>query len=668
MNYIKIFNLCLVISLLFQHSLFAKEFFSGKIINEDNQGVHNAELKIGDLSFMTNNLGEFKIPIAQIDKKQSIIMKINHPDYYPDIQAFALNEIAQNKYAPISLVGKKAGRSMLTFGGDAMMGRRFYENGYLKRGSEKTQIPDLLGHLKEIFSIGDFSSINLETAILKKAPKVGGVEKAYTFFSSPFFPKYLYNPVGISLFSLANNHVLDFGMEGLEETLKNLQKDDVPFTGAGLDKESSFRPYKTTINGQDVEFFSFIGFRKAASGYGQTSEDNPGGPPFSGLGNLEKYVGKAAKNSLIVTQLHGAREYTQQPASAYSATVKSAVNAGSDLIIGHGPHVIQGFNFDNNIFIAYSLGNFIFDQVFPETMRSFILRVWMDGKKFHRAQILPIVIKNYIPQLSVSNFNKNVLQTLSYLSNKNGVSLHATGAQAYILPPSRSAESPMFERLKFSSTLKGHIVSLKRMPWYATPKEVQYIESCEFSIGRDDLVTGNFGPDNFYDLDNEYFWNLTKAKIITDPEDSNANVLKMNQLGTAKISHALRVPSNKNWSVRFFVKSQSAGELNILIKEFDKKGKKIRQDKYPLKFNPTKALWDELSLLDWTKSKDTEKVLLTLELSNLSDSASDILIKDLNFIAWSDTNFACNSKISVSRADFIKFSNPVIKNKLSIIY
>ncbi len=61
------------------------------------------------------------------------------------------------------------------------------------------------------------------------------------------------------------------------------------------------------------------------------------------------------------------------------------------------------------------------------------------------------------------------------------------------------------EPLTFQSELTEKIVSFKRLPWYETPREILYPDGCNFNVGHDELIIGNFGPDNIYNEDTEYF-------------------------------------------------------------------------------------------------------------------------------------------------------------------
>jgi poly-gamma-glutamate synthesis protein (capsule biosynthesis protein) len=109
-----------------------------------------------------------------------------------------------------------------------------------------------------------------------------------------------------------------------------------------------------------------------------------------------------ARGDLVVVSFHWGDEYQQQHNVQQERIAMAAIDAGADLIIGHHPHVIQEVKQYRDGWIAYSLGNFIFDQTFSEeTMRGLALRVTLEGTRIDRVESLGVSIsRQYQPSLN----------------------------------------------------------------------------------------------------------------------------------------------------------------------------------------------------------------------------------------------------------------------------
>jgi hypothetical protein len=108
-------------------------------------------------------------------------------------------------------------------------------------------------------------------------------------------------------------------------------------------------------------------------------------------------------------------------------------------VIGHHPHVLQGFELYHGKLIAHSLGNFLFDQTFPETQATMLLKVWMDGDRFARAEIVPIDERDYRPVPAVAGMREAVLRRLRALSSEQGLRIDEAGGHGVITPASEIA-------------------------------------------------------------------------------------------------------------------------------------------------------------------------------------------------------------------------------------
>src|SRR3954447_1258394 len=100
---------------------------------------------------------------------------------------------------------------------------------------------------------------------------------------------------------------------------------------------------------------------------------------------------------LVIVEIHGGFQFSDVASEFAGRAARAAIDAGADLVIGHHPHVLQGFEWYKGHLIAYSLGNFVFDQDFLSTFPSMIVRTIFEGDKLIDARIIPLVIDRYQP-------------------------------------------------------------------------------------------------------------------------------------------------------------------------------------------------------------------------------------------------------------------------------
>jgi poly-gamma-glutamate synthesis protein (capsule biosynthesis protein) len=212
----------------------------------------------------------------------------------------------------------------------------------------------------------DIIFANLETPVDDRLPVSG-----YPRFNAR--PELLaaMKKAGIGVVSVANNHALDAGPNGLIRTLDNIDKAGIVFTGAGRIKTESDRATMVTVSGITTAFFAYT--------YG-TNEGMPrkkkGMPAVNilradsdaDLALAASHIRKArASADLVVVSLHWSDEYRANPTPWQRRAARGLIEAGADVILGHHPHVLQPIESytapDGRVgLIAFSLGNFISSQ------------------------------------------------------------------------------------------------------------------------------------------------------------------------------------------------------------------------------------------------------------------------------------------------------------------
>ncbi|MCK4424513.1 CapA family protein [Candidatus Bathyarchaeota archaeon] len=159
---------------------------------------------------------------------------------------------------------------------------------------------------------------------------------------------------GFNVVSIANNHILDYGIKGLSDTLVVLHKNGILPVGFGRNTRDATAPRLLEVKGVRFAFF-------ACSWAYEATFFSPGVAPIRSR-TLKKQVKKAREISdIIVVSLHLGKEFDESPSVATIRLTRSLIESGADIVLCHHPHVLQKIETYKKGLIAYSLGNFVFD-------------------------------------------------------------------------------------------------------------------------------------------------------------------------------------------------------------------------------------------------------------------------------------------------------------------
>jgi poly-gamma-glutamate synthesis protein (capsule biosynthesis protein) len=277
----------------------------------------------------------------------------------------------------------------LFFVGDIMLNRGVRQS-IKTYGNGDFRFPFL--NIKEKFLEADLLFANLEGPISSRGERVGSI---YSFRFRPEAVEGL-TFAGFDMLSLANNHMLDYQRLALEDTMDILQENNIDYVGAGFNQEEAFSLKMKNVKGIKIGFLTYTNLGM---------ENWKAGEDYSGMAwineddieSLTEDIRDAKeKVDILVVSLHGGEEYAKEPNAFQVLFSQSLITAGADLVIGHHPHVVQAVKEYEGGWIAYSLGNFVFDQSFSqETMESIILEVVVRGKKIEEVYWEKIRLNQY---------------------------------------------------------------------------------------------------------------------------------------------------------------------------------------------------------------------------------------------------------------------------------
>ncbi len=255
----------------------------------------------------------------------------------------------------------------------------------------------------------DITFANLENPIAEgaKMPETG-----LLFRADPEMAPVL-RAAGFDIVSLANNHMTDRWEEGLLRSREILWNAGIANVGAGANETEAHAPAYLDVHGKRVAFLAYGDPRFAKQVKFATAEQ-----PGIALANVEHMktdIASAKANAdVVIVSLHAGIEYRNTPDLTQQALAHGAIDAGADLVLGHHPHHIQPIEHYNGKYIAYSLGNFVFDQEWSqETSQGVVLRFTFDGNNVIDITATPIIIdKNTQPRLASDEEAEAILERL----------------------------------------------------------------------------------------------------------------------------------------------------------------------------------------------------------------------------------------------------------------
>lgn len=340
----------------------------------------------------------------------------------------------------------------MSFVGDIMLARRYEDAGGIIPTDGVNSIFQFVR--PNLIFDNDYTVANLECPLTQAT--TGHPTKSVVFKGSPENVEGLYF-AGIDHVSLANNHTTDYLEAGMMETMQVLDEQGITYTGAGMNSNQAYLPSISNVKGINYAFLASsdrTGQYNNAQPYLQAGYNKYG---FSYM--TPYYVQKqieAVKDvvDLVVVEAHCGSEYSNSPGAFYDYEQvwngwqeedfaeeedytpridvphlwdidyrHYFVDAGADLVICHHPHIIQGVEYYNGTLIAHSLGNFVFDLNYPETMPTMILKTYSNSSGFYRYEIIPAFIDDYIPRPVYGDYANHLLDYLAFRSKEQNTYL-----------------------------------------------------------------------------------------------------------------------------------------------------------------------------------------------------------------------------------------------------
>lgn len=216
-------------------------------------------------------------------------------------------------------------------------------------------------HLNSMLYKKDEIIVNLETSVTKSNESVNP-EKTYVYKMDPTVLETLVRH-NITMVNLANNHIMDYGKNGFEDTIQYLQQAQLSFFGAGNNlSEAHTGLIKSYADDTTIGYLGYFEYRNSydTKYHFYAKEDTPGVASIS-KELIESDISWMKNNSdMVIVSLHQGSNYETEISNAHQDIARYVIDCGADAVVCHSAHIVLPIEFYKEKPIFYSVGNFIF--------------------------------------------------------------------------------------------------------------------------------------------------------------------------------------------------------------------------------------------------------------------------------------------------------------------
>jgi poly-gamma-glutamate capsule biosynthesis protein CapA/YwtB (metallophosphatase superfamily) len=282
--------------------------------------------------------------------------------------------------------------------GDVMLGRGVCDELRVKRAE------DFWGTTLPVLRAADAVICNLECAVTRCVQRWTKTPKVFHFRTDVAAIEVL-RAANIKCVTLANNHTLDFGVEGLLETLRYLDLADIDFAGAGHNEAEAQEPALFEVGVGEGE----LRVKVAVVSLTDNEPDFAAGPEHPGtnylpigtdaatMARIESWIDRARGigAEFIILSPHWGPNMVQIPPQRHINFAHEAINRGADVVFGHSAHLFQAVELYKDKFIVYDGGDFLDDYAVDPRLRNdqsfmFTLEIDETSRQATRLRLIPV--------------------------------------------------------------------------------------------------------------------------------------------------------------------------------------------------------------------------------------------------------------------------------------
>lgn len=314
---------------------------------------------------------------------------------------------------------------VINFLGDTYFGED-YMNKRQKRGERN--ILSEFGYdysfkiIEPLLSIGDLNIANFEAVLTDADYSQLSGTKPYILGGKVQESIAALNRQHIHAVTLGNNHAMDYGVQGLDSTINAFKNGNIPAIGAGITGRDASEPLRINVGNYEIIIFGCYWYRQQAyqSFDFYAIGNKPGVACLSGeVLDRIRAEKKESPNAFVITLVHWGSDF-ERVVPTQRNYAKQLLDSGTDLIIGHGAHMMQEVEYLNNKWVVYSIGNGVFNSNGEYDIRnvppySFLLQMHIEKSGVKHLRLYPLYSNNLntLWQTHVTN-NEQFKEVIEY--------------------------------------------------------------------------------------------------------------------------------------------------------------------------------------------------------------------------------------------------------------
>lgn len=315
-------------------------------------------------------------------------------------------------YSNIGYITPTDGVVTMAFVGDINLSEKL-ENHYNNAGLDGF----LSKNLQNIFLNSDIFGINHEY-VSSDAGDEHKVDYEIWYYKNPTARQYILNEMGVDVVTLANNHTMDYGVEGLIDTMNSLKARNIVYVGVGNNLEEAKSAYIREVNGKKIGILAANRVVPRVDWYAY--ENKPG--QMTTYESTDRFVmikeeitrlKTVEKCDVVVVMVHFG-ENKQPIVQDYQKLVaRGYVDAGADIILGCHTHTLQGAEIYNGKYIFYGVSNFLFENYLID---SAVVQAALDENNKLTVKLVPCISQNYQTHDVCGSEAKRIFKEIEALS------------------------------------------------------------------------------------------------------------------------------------------------------------------------------------------------------------------------------------------------------------
>jgi poly-gamma-glutamate synthesis protein (capsule biosynthesis protein) len=294
--------------------------------------------------------------------------------------------------------------------------------------------------LANLIARSDAAFCNLEHPVTLSRDR--NLDKQYTFRGTLESLRAV-RDAGFDLVSLANNHIMDYGAQGLADTLRHCRKNRIVCAGAGPDMASAFSP----------GIFTHKGIRYGLLAYSMTLPESSWAAPerpgtaHPDIARMELDIRSVRPDvDILIVSFHWGAELMAEPKRYQTGFARYAVRCGADAVLGHHPHVLQPIEIYRGRPVFYSLGNFAFGSLSESATHSIAAEIVFRGTIPVQINLYPLNVRNretgFQTRVATGRQAGETLAILQEMSLSFGTTIEQENGTGRIVLDEASREDP----------------------------------------------------------------------------------------------------------------------------------------------------------------------------------------------------------------------------------